>query len=58
MSVHVVPVGDLVAHMTTNDGCPCGPRIEPVKSADGSVDWLIVHHSLDGRELTEQHRGG
>lgn len=35
------------------DDCPCGPRTEPVPADNGSVDWLITHHSLDGRELLE-----
>lgn len=53
MSTHVVPVGDLIEHETTDD-CPCGVRTEPVERADGTVGWLHVHHSLDGRETAEQ----
>ena len=49
---HVHPVGDLIEHELTDD-CPCGPRQEPVKRDDGSTGWLVVHNSLDGRELTE-----
>ena len=52
MSLHVVPVGDLIEHETT-DECPCGPEQRLVKRDDGSARWLVVHHSLDGRELTE-----
>ena len=52
MSLHVVPVGDLIEHATT-DECPCGPRGQSAKRDDGSVRWLIVHHSLDGREQSE-----
>lgn len=48
-SVHVQPTNDLIQHEDTED-CPCGPRIEPVERDDGSIGWLIVHHSLDGRE--------
>lgn len=48
--VHVRPVGDLVDH-SLDDQCPCGPRWEPVKREDGSVGWVVVHHSLDGREV-------
>jgi hypothetical protein len=53
--LHVAPVGDLVGHdtSTTEPDCVCGPRVEPVKREDGSMGWLIVHHSLDGREHTE-----
>lgn len=53
--LHVAPVGDLVGHdtSTVEADCACGPRVEPVKRDDGSVGWLIVHASLDGRERTE-----
>lgn len=50
--MHVRPIGDLIEHPMTDD-CPCGPRTEPVTRDDGSIGWVIVHHSLDGRELTE-----
>lgn len=50
--VQVFPVDDLIAHETIDD-CPCGPTAKPVKRDDGSVGWLHVHHSLDGREATE-----
>lgn len=50
--VHVKPLGDLIEHVSAED-CACGPAAEPVKRDDGSVGWLYVHHSLDGRELTE-----
>jgi len=51
-AIHVMPVGDLIEHATTED-CPCGPRCEPVERDDGSFGWLHVHHSLDGREASE-----
>ena len=51
--VHVHPVGDLIEHALSDD-CLCGPRTEPVQRDDGSMGWLYVHHSLDGRELSEQ----
>jgi len=53
--LHVIPVGDLVGHDTgtAEPDCACGPRVEPVQRDDGSMGWLIVHHSLDGREKTE-----
>lgn len=53
--VHVLPRGDLIEH-EAGDGCPCGPRTEPVPGDDGSVGWVVVHHSLDGRELIEVDR--
>jgi hypothetical protein len=53
MPVHVYPINDLVEHDTDGGECICGPREKPVKAEDGSVDWLIVHHSLDGREFAE-----
>ena len=51
--VHTYPVDDLVAHETTGDDCVCGPTSKPVERDDGSVGWLVVHHSLDGREAVE-----
>lgn len=47
--LHVVPLGDLVEHMADDD-CVCGPTTRPVERDDGSVGWLMVHASLDGRE--------
>lgn len=49
-TLHVTPIGDLVEH-TSDDDCLREPTAEPVKAADGSVDWLMIHHGLDGREL-------
>jgi hypothetical protein len=55
---HVVPVNDLIRHDLTED-CPCGPDAVPIKRDDGSVGWVIEHHSLDGREAHEgTERGG
>ncbi|ABS03219.1 hypothetical protein [Kineococcus radiotolerans] len=54
-SIHVSPVNDLVEHNTTGDDCPCGPTTEPVPRPDGSIGWLITHHSLDGREQHESN---
>lgn len=51
--VHVLPVNDLIEH-ADNDECVCVPTIEPVKRDDGSVGWLIIHHSLDNREAWER----
>ena len=52
--VHVVPLTDLTEHTETDDAdCVCGPTTQPAERADGSIGWLIVHHSLDGRERYE-----
>lgn len=48
--VHVVPNGDLIAHDYID--CPCGPAQELIEGADGDA-YLYTHHSLDGREFTE-----
>lgn len=54
---HVVPVDDLVQHDSSGgQPCVCGPTTELVQR-DGEPDqWMVVHHSLDGRELHEQQR--
>jgi hypothetical protein len=49
--VHVVPLNDAVPH--SEEDCICGPTTEPVPRNDGSMGWLLTHHSLDGREATE-----
>lgn len=54
---HVEPVGDLIEHDTSGQGdCVCGPRSRPEEADDGSVNWIVVHNSLDGRELNEENR--
>jgi hypothetical protein len=54
-TLHVYPQNDLIGHDTSTSeaGCACGPQQRPVAREDGSVGWLLVHNSLDGRELTE-----
>ena len=52
-TVHVFPVNDIIEHNTDTDDCVCGPTAEPVIDDDGSCGWVIVHHSLDGREANE-----
>lgn len=51
--VHTYPVNDLIDHELEGDECPCGVTTEPVQCEDGSYGWVILHHSLDGRELNE-----
>ncbi|MFD9721014.1 hypothetical protein [Streptomyces sp. NPDC059076] len=55
-TLHIVPVDDLIAHdtSTTEAHCACGPETRPDPQDDGSMGWLLVHASLDGRE----HTGG
>ncbi len=50
--LHIAPRGDGIEHDTSTGepDCVCGPTVEPVKRGDGSMGWLIVHHSLDTRE--------
>lgn len=57
-TMHVYPVEDLIEHDVENgDACVCGPRTGPVKRDDGSIAWIVTHHSLDGRELAEGEAG-
>jgi hypothetical protein len=51
-TLHIHPMNDLIDHDTSTDqaDCPCGPEVRPVEGGDGSVGWMLVHHSLDGRE--------
>lgn len=50
---HVYPVNDLVEHLTDGGECPCGPTTMPVERPDGSISYVVLHHSLDGREHNE-----
>tara|TARA_B100000700_G_scaffold313331_1_gene398193 strand:+ start:211 stop:384 length:174 start_codon:yes stop_codon:yes gene_type:complete len=52
--VHVYPVNDLVEHDVEGGDCICGPTTEAIKREDGSYGWVIIHHSLDGRESHEE----
>lgn len=45
---HVTPTDDLIHHPLDED-CPCGPTPKLVSG----VGWVLVHHSLDGREAAE-----
>lgn len=50
--IHVTPVNDLVEHDESGGAlceCVCGPEVEFVEN--GGV--VVVHHSLDGREVKE-----
>lgn len=49
--VHVIPVRDVIVHESQD--CVCVPTQEAVFRDDGSCNWLYIHHSLDGRELSE-----
>jgi hypothetical protein len=52
-TLHVLPIDDLIEHEDVGAGCICGPKERPVKADDGAVNWVVVHNSLDGRELHE-----
>ncbi len=52
-TVAVLPVNDTIEHDGLNEDCICGPTTQPVERDDGSYGWVLVHHSLDGREATE-----
>ena len=53
-AVHVVPTNDLIRHDSSGgQTCVCGPTEQPVEGDNGTVRWLVVHHSLDGRERSE-----
>lgn len=58
-TLHVVPIGDLIDHDTSGEqpSCVCGPEVEHVPAENGD-GWLIIHHSLDGREHDEPDSSG
>lgn len=55
-TMHVEPINDLIDHDTSGTPCVCGPRDRPVKADDGSIGWVVVHNSLDGRERHESEQ--
>ncbi|NED75396.1 hypothetical protein G3I51_24340 [Streptomyces sp. SID9944] len=59
-TLHVAPLYDLVGHdtSTTEPDCVCRPEVTPVTREDGSVGWLLVHYSLDGREQADGSAAG
>jgi hypothetical protein len=46
-TLHVLPIDDAIQHEESDD-CVCGPETEFVEGGR-----VVVHHSLDGRELDE-----
>ena len=52
-TVHVYPRDDLVEHELEGTDCVCGPAVERVEKDGGGDGWLVIHHSLDGREEHE-----
>lgn len=57
-TVHVYPLDDLIEHEIVGSDCVCGPKERPVEADDGSIGWIVVHSSLDGRELHEEDSRG
>lgn len=51
MIVHVTPANDTVEHDTDGGECVCGPTPTPTEHG-----WIMLHHSLDGREQRERER--
>jgi hypothetical protein len=51
-TLHVLPVDDVIEHK--DEDCVCGPRTDSIKRDDGSMAWVVVHNSLDGREKNEE----
>jgi hypothetical protein len=49
--VHVLPINDLRDHEETRL-CWCIPVLI---GEDDIPDMVVVHHSIDGRELVEEH---
>jgi hypothetical protein len=47
--IHVVPIDDIREH-EEHEACWCAPRVE----SEG-YGVVIIHNSMDGRELVERH---
>jgi hypothetical protein len=55
--LHIHPLGDLIEHDTSGVDCVCIPEPRLTPRGDGTHGWLIIHHSLDGREARERGEG-
>lgn len=51
--VCVVPLDDLIDHIEDDEDCACGPTSMPTEGPFDSIVFMLVHHSLDGRENHE-----
>lgn len=51
-NVHVLPENDIYEHEPK--GCLCGPEHQRVTEEDGTVSVVVVHMSLDGREVSSR----
>jgi len=49
--VHVLPLEDLREHEESRV-CWCSPRLE---QEEEDCDVVVIHASMDGRELVERH---
>lgn len=55
-TVHTIPLDDQIIHDHSAD-CPCGPTAAPSPMPEGRTGWIVTHHSLDGREASEEVTG-
>ncbi len=53
---HTFPINDLIEHNTESEDCPCNPEIKLVEDRDGNLNTLVVHNSLDRREVFEEKK--
>lgn len=48
--IHVIPINDMKEHIHSRK-CWCNPRLEQ----KNTKETLVIHNSMDGRELIERH---
>jgi hypothetical protein len=60
MSVHAIPVNDVIEHDTNSLDCVCGPDVEYSHPDTGEFYGVpfVIHHSLDGREINDNRGNG
>ena len=51
--IHVLPIADLREHLERR-ACWCAPLLRQ-EEVFNEITVLVIHNSLDGRELVEQH---
>ena len=52
--LHVSPINDMKDHTESRD-CWCDPKIVDVSTLGDGSKVMVVHQSMDGREIVEEY---
>lgn len=56
---HVIPINDMKKHIESRD-CWCNPQLKEeditrLQDPSKEIAVIVIHNSMDGRELIERH---